>query len=259
MNQFDHESGRSLKIDDAMIYIEETGNAAGFPVVFLHGGLGSMDDFSSLVPGFAEDFRIIGVDSRGHGKSTSDGKPLSYELLENDVEAIIGKLNISRCCLLGFSDGGVAAYRLAIRRPALVARVATIGANWNAPSPDLRDRFSALTPKVWREKFPGSVKSYETLNPEPDFDRLLKSVVPMWVDPGSSGYPGKRIAELRCESLIIRGDDDHLMPRSVIGHLTELLPSAAVFNIPFAGHMPHVDQRELVTIVINQFFSRSLN
>ena len=82
---FDHRSGQVLQIDGAIIYVEEIGDPTRFPLVLLHGGIGTMDDFSPVLATLARSFRVIGIDSRGHGRSTLGAEPLTYARLQRDV------------------------------------------------------------------------------------------------------------------------------------------------------------------------------
>lgn len=253
MKSFEHKNGRYLPVMDANIYIEETGSTDGFPLIFLHGGLGTIKDFSTLIEKITGNFRCIGIDSRGHGKSTLGTTPLTYELLANDLEIILDQLGISKCMMIGFSDGGVIAYHIAIKKPSLISKLITIGADWNKPSLNLQTLYSKLTAEKWQQKFPETVELYHHLNPEANFNHLMKNIISMWLDTTPSGYPGNRLKEIQCETLIIRGDNDHLMPRTSIVHLHEYLPNAKLFNIPFANHSAHTDQSEVVSILVNQF------
>ena len=71
----------------------------------LHGGLGQMEDFNTITPALAGKFRLVGVDSRGHGRSTLGRNGLSYATLEDDLARIIDTLKLERFSILGFSDG----------------------------------------------------------------------------------------------------------------------------------------------------------
>lgn len=129
----------------------------------------------------------------------------------------------------------------------------TISADWNPPGPKLMSIFSSITAESWTQKFPESVEHYNKLNPEPDFDRLIKNVVAMWTDLSSSGYVGDNFKKMTNDILIIRGDDDHLMPFSSVEKLKESLPHAKFLNVPFSGHLAHNDQNEIVGKIIHQF------
>ena len=70
MRNFDHISGKYFKIDDSEIYCEVIGDEKNPALLFLHGGLGNIEDFNDIISELPDQFRIIGIDSRGHGKST---------------------------------------------------------------------------------------------------------------------------------------------------------------------------------------------
>src|SRR5262245_30844337 len=58
----------------------------GRPVVLLHGGLGQGGNWGYQVPALVDaGYQAILIDSRGHGRSTRDARPYSYELLGSDV------------------------------------------------------------------------------------------------------------------------------------------------------------------------------
>lgn len=253
MNQFIHKGGRYISTTDTSIYVEETGATDGFPLIFLHGGLGSISDFSPLIGKITGNFRCIGIETRGHGKSTLGSQTFSYKLLETDIERVLDQLCISKCMMIGFSDGGIIAYRLAIKKPSLISKLITIGSDCDPPSQSLQTLFTNLTAESWESKFPGTIEAYKQLNPEANFNSLITNIIPMWLDKTPSGYPADKIKEIQCETLIIRGDHDHLMPRSSIARIFDHLPNAKLLNIPFAGHAAHHDQPEVVSMIINQF------
>ncbi len=80
MTRFSHSNGHQLQIEDANIYFEIVGNPTGQPLILLHGGLGTLADFNNILARLTPQFRFIGIDFRGHGKSTMGSTHLSYEL-----------------------------------------------------------------------------------------------------------------------------------------------------------------------------------
>lgn len=81
---FDHHSGKYISVEGARIYVETIGNSNNPVLLVLHGGFGNIEDFNSIIPGLEKDFRVIGIDSRGQGKSTLGTKVLTYELTLRD-------------------------------------------------------------------------------------------------------------------------------------------------------------------------------
>ena len=71
-------SGDYLHLEnDADIYFEFIGKEDAPLLLILHGGFGTIEDFNNLTDDLCDDFKIIGIDSRGHGKSTLGSKALT--------------------------------------------------------------------------------------------------------------------------------------------------------------------------------------
>lgn len=247
MKNFDHQSGEWLLTEDgAKLYYEVTGNQRGPVLLLLHGGFGSIEDFNLLLGDFDEDFKVIGIDSRGHGKSTLGLKPLSYEQIRQDVESVLEHLGIHTLSMIGFSDGGIVAYRLASSTDLSIEKLVTIGSHWRLRADDpARAIFSGITPAACKSGSPDSYAAYQALNPEPDFDRYVESIVTMWLASDATAYPNEAVRKISCPLLIVRGDEDHLLSLADVVALRGLVGQSALFNIPFAGHSAFAEQKEL--------------
>ena len=101
----------------------------GEPLVLLHGNGEDSLYFEKQFDLFARYFRVIAVDSRGHGGSTHGEEGLSIGLMAEDVLAVLDALGIERAHLLGFSDGGNIALSFALRWPERVGKLILNGAN----------------------------------------------------------------------------------------------------------------------------------
>jgi pimeloyl-ACP methyl ester carboxylesterase len=256
MGTFDHSSGEYLDVDGARIYYEITGNKERPPLLVLHGGFGNLEDFNSFLPDLSGEFEVIGIDSRGQGKSTLGPRPLTYEELQRDVQRVLAHLNINTLNIIGFSDGGITAYRLASLTSLNVEKLVTIGSRWHLKDIEpTRAMFSKITGESWRKKFPSTYDAYQKLNPEPDFTQLAQAVVQMWLDSNSSGYPNEAVKNISCPLLIVRGDDDHLSSREAVVELSGLVKNSTLLNIPFAGHVAFEDQKDIFLICLNQFLN----
>jgi len=254
MRRFDHQSGEYLDIDGARIYYEVTGKENRPALLVLHGGFGNIEDLNTILPDLEKEFKVIEIDSRGHGKSTLGTKALTYEQIQKDVERVLEHLNIDTVSIIGFSDGGIVAYRLASLTSLTVEKLVTIGSSWHRKNVEpMKEMFSTITGESWRQKFPDTYDAYQKLNPEPDFDVLAQSIIKMWLDSNSSGRPNEAVENISCPLLIIRGDDDHLLSREAVIELSGLVKKSTLLNIPFAGHVAFEDQKEIVTTILNEF------
>ena len=80
-------------------------SGAGQPLVILHGFLGSLDNWTTLAKRFSEDYQVVLVDQRNHGKSFHSDE-FGYDEMVEDLEGLIEALNLDRPILLGHSMGG---------------------------------------------------------------------------------------------------------------------------------------------------------
>src|SRR5271156_4765219 len=101
----------------------------GSPVIFLHGGLANSDYWGKQVPAVAARHTVILMDSRGHGRSTRDARPYGYDLMADDVVALMDVLKIPKADVVGWSDGGILGIDLAMRHKDRVGKVFAFAAN----------------------------------------------------------------------------------------------------------------------------------
>ena len=106
-------------VNDIELYYQIHGE--GTPLILLHGGLGYSGHWKNEVSVLSEHYRVIAVDSRGHGRSTSSERRISYALMASDIVALMDYLDVEKAHVLGWSDGG-RAKRIVTSRPGL-ARV----------------------------------------------------------------------------------------------------------------------------------------
>ncbi|MEF2070243.1 alpha/beta fold hydrolase [Consotaella aegiceratis] len=241
-----HRGGTTIAIDGVRLYVQQCGDPWGRPVLFLHGGAGSLDDWDPLIERFSH-YRCILLDSRGHGASTRTQQPLSYPRLASDTEAVIAALEPKRPIIVGHSDGGITGIHVAARDRIELAGLITIAAHGDAPGEEImREIYQPLTAALWRARFPEMVAAYERLNPNADFDAFFEWLVAMWRDTSAGNYPGERTDDIRCPALVIGGDADHLVPREETVALAGRIDGAALGLVPMGSHVPHWDCPDFV-------------
>ena len=109
------------------LYYREEGN--GQPMVLLHGNGEDSTYFSNQISCFSKRYRVIAVDTRGHGKSPRGSKPFSLLQFAEDLKELLDQKGLSGVILLGFSDGGNIALLFALKYPEYVDRLILNGAN----------------------------------------------------------------------------------------------------------------------------------
>ena len=107
-------------------YIEK-GN--GEPLILLHGNGESKEYFEHQIPYFAKDYRVIALDTRGHGETPKGTKPFKLWQFAEDLKDFMDEKGIEKANLLGFSDGGNIALLFALKYPEKVERMILDGVN----------------------------------------------------------------------------------------------------------------------------------
>jgi len=112
--------------DIQLHYVEQ---GQGQPLILLHGNGESCQYFEHQIPYFAEKYRVIAIDTRGHGKSSRGDKPFAIQQFAEDLKDFMDAINIAKAVILGFSDGGNIALEFALRYPERVDKLILNGAN----------------------------------------------------------------------------------------------------------------------------------
>ena len=104
----------------------------GFPLILLHGNGEELGYFEHQMQPLAEHFRVIALDTRGHGKSPRGETPFSIRQFADDLLVFMDRHRIQKAHLLGFSDGGNIAMVFALTHPDRVGKLILNGANLDA-------------------------------------------------------------------------------------------------------------------------------
>ena len=113
-------------MDIALNYVEA---GEGFPLVLLHGNGEDHTYFKHQMGPFSDRYRVIALDTRGHGRSPRGTAPFTLDQFAQDLKDFLDEKGIERCHLLGFSDGGNIALLFALRHPQSVEKLVVNGAN----------------------------------------------------------------------------------------------------------------------------------
>lgn len=220
-------AGKFYAIRSFRMYCETYG--AGEPLLLIHGNGASINAFVKQIPYFAQHYRVIVADSRGHGQSVDKRDSLSYEQMADDYAALLTALHVDSANVIGWSDGGINGLLLASRHPQKVRKLVITGANlW----PDT----TAVAPDVYR-RVSRSYGRFATLFKDPNPKTPLDSVVWKYFRllHEQPHIPLAALHAIQAPTLVIGGDHDVIRPAHTL-LIFQAIPRAYLWLLPNSGH-----------------------
>lgn len=112
---------------DIQLHFIEQGQSQ--PLILLHGNGEDSTYFEHQIPYFSKDYRVIAIETRGHGKSPRGEKPFTIVQFAEDLHDFMDEKGIEKAILLGFSDGGNIALTFTLKYHERVEKLIVDGAN----------------------------------------------------------------------------------------------------------------------------------
>lgn len=222
------EVGRQ-KINGVELYYAIYGK--GRPVILLHPGLGNGDYWANQVGPLSQDYQVIVVDLRGHGRSTGSDQPLTYELMADDVVRLIKTLNIKQPVIVGWGDGAVVGLEMAMRYPKRIGKLVAFGLTYDVsgqqPGVDQTQTFIDYVHKA--------VADHRKLSPQPGrseatFDQLeaLWAVAPR--------HTPADLGKVKTPTAVIAAEYDEWVTIQHMEEAARLLPNSQIVVLPRTSH-----------------------
>ena len=197
-------------------YIER---GSGEPLILLHGNGEDCSYFVHQMEPFSKHFRVIAIDTRGHGKTPRGNAPFTIRQFSDDLSGFMDDHGIEKASILGFSDGGNIAMIFAMAHPERVEKLILNGANLDPSgvrrSTQIPIEIGYRIAKLFAGKSPEARKNAELLGlmvNEPD------------VKPGE-------LRRIQAPTLVIAGEKDmikeshtRLIAQSIPGAILSVLP-----------------------------------
>ena len=236
----------------------------GDPVLLLHGGTGTaLSNWGTYLPALSKNYRIIAPDFRGHGRTNNPSGEWRYDLMADDIAALVKKLGLQNPSICGWSDGGQIGLELAMRYPNLSSKY-LVGAVWK--------EFSATYLETlfnWGLESAGKVNIDKIQEVTPDYievirklhsiqgpdywKELLKGISKLWLTPVN--YKEEDFRGIMATMLIVVGDRDQFIPLEDAISMYRLIPNAEISVVPNVDHSLPRSKVEVFTNIITDFLN----
>jgi len=242
-----HRDGH-VEHDGARIWYATYGE--GPPVLLLHGGLGHSGNWGYQVPALIDaGYRVLLIDSRGHGRSTRDARPFTYERMASDVLAVLDDVGIPRVAVVGWSDGACIGLVLAMTAPERIAGVLFFGCNMD-PSGAKEVEFGPIL----RRCFARHAKDYALLSATPDEFKAFSDAVGEMMKT-QPNYVAADLARIRVPVAIVQSEHDEFIKPEHAAYLARSIPGAELIRLPGVSHFAPLQRPELFNRVVRAFLA----
>lgn len=261
LSRFEADGAAPLPVTAEQGYVEHDGAhiwyaayGSGAPVILLHGGLGHSGNWGYQVPALVRrGFRAVVIDSRGHGRSTRDARPFSYELMASDVSAVMDDLHLEKAGMVGWSDGACTALVLSSRAASRVAGVFYFACNMDPSGAKQITEFAPILQRCISRH----MQDYAQLSATPDqFDAFSDAVGLM--QRTQPNYSANDLAQISVPVVIVHSEQDEFIKREHAEYLARSIPNAKFVYLPGVSHFAPLQRPEQFNRVMLTFLEKVL-
>ena len=220
----------------------------GSPVIFLHGGLANAGYWGKQVPVVAARHTVILMDSRGHGRSTRDARPYGYDLMADDVVALMDELKIRKADIVGWSDGGIIGLDLAMRHKDRVGKVFAFAAN-TVTSGVIEGVEKNPTFARYIERA-GHEYAAHSATPK-DYEAFVDQISKMWAQ--QPNWSDTQLKAIDAPVLVVDGDHDEAIKREHTEYIAATIPHAGLLILPNVSHFAFLQDPKQFNFAILHF------
>jgi pimeloyl-ACP methyl ester carboxylesterase len=226
---------------------------SGPPVVLLHGGLGHSGNWGYQVPALlASGYRVLVIDSRGHGRSTRTEAPYSYDLMGLDVLAVLDELAIDKAAFVGWSDGACTALMIGHRHRERVEGVLFFACNMDPGGTKPFELSPVIERCLSRHR-----ADYHSLSATPEkFEEFVEAVGLM--QRTQPNYTPADLAAIDVPVLLLHAEHDEFIKKEHAEYLHDNIRGSTLEIMPGVSHFAPVQRPAQFNAAVLRFLAEVL-
>ncbi|HKG24706.1 MAG TPA: alpha/beta hydrolase [Thermomicrobiales bacterium] len=232
------------------LYYEEHGVPDGPPLLLVHGYTGAAWAWERTLPPFAEKYRVIVPELRGHGRSTGDPETIHHVNFAADLVALLDHLGIDQAHFVGHSSGGMSLLFVGTRHQDRVRTLTLVNATYRfddvakAYMMQVVEEFS-----IQPEAIAAVQRVHGPTHGEGYWQVLREAFRQFTLDPDELPFDPPDLSVITRPVLVLHGDRDPFFPINIPVAMYQAMPNAELCILPYAGHdIPAADEALFLTI-----------
>jgi pimeloyl-ACP methyl ester carboxylesterase len=225
--------------------------------VLAHGLTVTGAAWANVVPAFADRYRVIVVDLRGHGRSTGAPETIRYAQFGADLVALLDHLDLERAHFAGYSAGAVALLFVGCEHPSRIRTLTLVsgGFTWDAHyCAHLRRRMAEWqADPAWREQMR---QLHDATHGQDHWPRLLRPLQAVLDGQDDLPFGVADLATIAQPVLVVHGDRDPFFPVRVATTMYDAMPNAELAILPAATHGAPFERTDLFVSTLTDFLLR---
>jgi len=226
----------TLEANDVDLYYRVIGS--GPPLLLLHGFFSTAAQWKPYIDDLVRDFQLIIPDLRGHGRSTNPSGVFTYRQSAFDILALLDHLNVTNCCGVGYSAGGIALLHMAIQQPDRIKAMSLWSTTYYLAD-QARAVMHALTMERITQDMPKWLKWLKDnhVNTDDQVEALVSQFHAIADSKDALTLTVEQLAAIKAKTLILLGDRDSYFPVNIAVDMYQAIPNSSLWILPNTGHL----------------------
>jgi Predicted hydrolases or acyltransferases (alpha/beta hydrolase superfamily) len=257
-------------VDGVRLYYDETGSGA--PLLFVHGLGSSGRDWAEQVDYFADEYRVLRIDLRGHGRSERAEGPYHMAQFARDVAVFLRKMDAVPAHVVGLSMGGMVTLQLGADAPRLTRSLVVVNSAADAELQTWHDVWFYLSRRtavqVLGMRRVGEILARK-LFVKPEQEDLRREFVRRWSQNDKQAYLWSidaimgwsvwdRLSSITVPTCLVASSHDYTSV-SEKQRIVDEMPRAELAVVEDARHALPVERPAAFNAVIEEFLERVSN